>query len=223
MCVVSSTAELFPLTNVRTKTLELLDRRQIKVTSIDFVRFTWSKTVVDTGISPSNEDDGDAPPGAGEAVVTLAEIENEEQYFTNPTIWIGVIPDTLTGAVAHESSKDIRALLDSLQVQKVDIAYRESVYKPLRGHGPALYPPAKEGDPIKDVDNVSVASSLVIAARKTSARGTLGPYFHCNDKLYAITARHNVYSSGVNYETYRYCGASPRNLGSCHFLNAACA
>ena len=42
------------------------------------------------------------------------------------------MPGTLTGAVTHESSKDICAFLESFQVENIDIAYRELVYKNLQ-------------------------------------------------------------------------------------------
>jgi hypothetical protein len=186
----------------------LLDQRKIRVTVVDFVRFTWLNKHVDREIEDDDDDDDakeeevlnydDIPP--------IQTVEYGDRHFTNPTIWIGVLPDTLSGGVAHDSSKDIRALLDSLQIQDIDIAYRESIYKPLLGHGPALSPTVENRDSLKDViDNVSVALSLPIAGRKTTMQGTLGPYFHVGDKLYAITVRHNVFLNGDN-EEYHYHG-----------------
>lgn len=198
------------LANVRSKVVELLNQKNIKVSSVDFVRFTWLNKKADQEIEDEDEDDAkeeeeedvtydDIPP--------IRPVEGGERHYTNPTIWIGVLPETLTGAVAHESSKDIRSFLDSLQVQNVDIAYRESVYKTLPGHGPALFRPVEDGDPLKDViDNVSVPLSLPIAGRKTTMQGTLGPYFRVRDKLYAITVRHNVFLLSGDNELYRYHG-----------------
>ena len=134
-------------------------------------------------------------------------VEYGVRHYTNPTIWIAVLPGTLTGAVAHDSSEDIRAFLDSLCVQGIDIAYREALYKPLSGC-PALFPPVEDGDSLKNViDNVSVALSIPIAGRKTSMRGTLGPYFHVGGKLYAITARHNLFLLNGDNDEYHYHGA----------------
>jgi hypothetical protein len=154
--------------------VELLNQRNIRVSSVDFVRFTWLNKKADQEID-EEEDDNDDDDTEEEEDVTYDDIppiqpvEDGERHYTNPTIWIGVLPETLTGAVAHESSKDIRTFLDSLQVQDVDIAYRESVYKTLPGHGPALFRPVEDGDPLKDViDNVSVPLSLPIAGRKTT-------------------------------------------------------
>ncbi|KIO20956.1 hypothetical protein M407DRAFT_10635 [Tulasnella calospora MUT 4182] len=157
------------------------------------------------------EDDDDDDDDNNEEELTYDDIpliqpvEDGERHYTNPTIWIGVLPETLTGAVAHEASEDIRAFLDSLQVQNVDIAFHESVSTSVSGHGPALFRPAKRRDPLKDViDNVSVPLSLPIAGRTTDMQGTLGPYFRVGDKLFAITARHNVFSLNRDNEEYRF-------------------
>ena len=75
-------------------------------------------------------------------------------------------------------------------------------------HGPALFSPIEDGDSLKDlIDNVSVALSLPIAGRKTTMQGTLGPYFHVGDKLYAITVRHNVFVLNGDNDEYHYHGA----------------
>jgi hypothetical protein len=199
------------LTNVRSKVVELLNQREIKVSSVDFVCFTWLNKKADQEIEEEDDDDDDDAKEEEDVtyddIPPIQPVEDGERHYTNPTIWIGVLPETLTGAVAHESSKDIRAFLDSLQVQNVDIAYRESVYKTLPGHGPALFRPVEDGDPLKDViDNVSVPLSLPIAGRKTTVQGTLGPYFRAGGKLYAITVRHNVFLLNGDNEVYRYHG-----------------
>ncbi|KAI0320034.1 hypothetical protein OF83DRAFT_1169689 [Amylostereum chailletii] len=198
---------------IRDRVVELLDQRNIRVSSVNFVRFTWLNKKADQEIEEEDDDDDaeededvtydDIPP--------IQPVEDGERHYTNPTIWIGVLPETLTGAVAHESSKDIRAFLDSLQVQNIDIAYRESVYKTLHGHGPALFRPVEDGDPLNDViGNLSVPLSLPIAGRKTTMQGTLGPYFRVGDKLYAITVRHNVFSFNGDNELYRYNESAPK-------------
>ena len=210
-CVAFSLRNNF-LTNVRSKVVELLNQKSIRVSSVDFVRFTWLNKKADQEIEEEddNDDEGDAEEEEDvtyDDIPTIQPVEYGERHYTNPTIWIGVLPETLTGAVAHESSKDICAFLDSLQVQNVDIAYRESVYKTLPGHGPALFPPVEDGDPLKDViNNVSVPLSLPIAGRRTTMQGTLGPYFRVGDKLYAITVRHNVFSPNGDNELYKYHG-----------------
>jgi hypothetical protein len=115
------------------------------------------------------------------------------------------LPDTLSGAVAHDSSKDICAFLDSLHIQKIDIAYRESLYMP--AHGPALFSPVEDSNSLKDVINVSVTLSLPITGCKTTMQGTLGPYFCVGDKLYAITVCHNFFMLNGNNDEYHYHSA----------------
>ncbi|KIO20961.1 hypothetical protein M407DRAFT_29405 [Tulasnella calospora MUT 4182] len=195
---------------VRDKVVELLDKKNIKVSSILFVRFTWLEKKADQEIQEEEDDDDDDDDNNEEELTyddipLIQPVEDGERHYTNPTIWIGVLPETLTGAVAHEASEDIRAFLDSLQVQNVDIAFHESVSTSVSGHGPALFRPAKRRDPLKDViDNVSVPLSLPIAGRTTDMQGTLGPYFRVGDKLFAITARHNVFSLNRDNEEYRF-------------------
>jgi hypothetical protein len=189
----------------------LLDQKKIKVTSVDFVRFTWLNKHAEREIVDHDDDDDDDDPReeqdfSYDDIPRIQPVEYGHRHYTNPTIWIGVLPDTLSGAVAHDSSKDIRAFLDSLHVQKIDIAYRESLYMP--AHGPALFSPVEDGNSLKDViDNVSVALSLPITGRKTTMQGTLGPYFRVSDKLYAITVRHNVFVLNGDNDEYHYHGA----------------
>ncbi|KAI9430418.1 hypothetical protein H4582DRAFT_1860259 [Lactarius indigo] len=191
---------------VRDQVVELLNQRNIRVSSVDFIRFTWLNKKVDQEIEEEDNDAKEEEDVTYNDIPPIQPIEDRERHYTNPTIWIGVLPETLTGAVVHESSKDIFAFLNSLQVQNVDIAYRESVYKTLPGHGPALFRPVEDGDPLKDIiDNVSVPLSLPIAGCETTMQGTLGPYFHVGDKLYAITVRHVLFPNEDN-ELYRYHG-----------------
>ncbi|KAH8999802.1 hypothetical protein EDB86DRAFT_3138975, partial [Lactarius hatsudake] len=212
---------------VRDRVVELLNQKSIRVSSVDFVRFTWLNKKADQEIEEEDDDDDDAKEEEDityDDIPPIQPVEDGERHYTNPTIWIGVLPKTLTGAAAHESSKDIRTFLDSLQVQNVDIAYRESVYKTLPGHGPALFPPVEDGDPLKDViDNVSVPLSLPIAGRRTTMQGTLGPYFHVGDKLYAITVRHNVFLPNGDNELYKYHESAPEKevlvMGAPAFTN----
>ncbi|KAH9847380.1 hypothetical protein C2E23DRAFT_848889 [Lenzites betulinus] len=202
---------------VRDQVVVLLNQRNIKVTTVDFVRFTWLNKHADQEIEDVDDEDDRDEDDANEEeelnyddIPLVKPVEDGIRHYTKPTIWIGVLSDTLTGAVAHESSKDIRALLDSLQIQKIDIAYRESVHKTCRSHGPALLLPVEDGDPLKDfIDNVSVPLSLPIAGRKTTTQGTLGPYFRVGNKLYAITVRHNLFRINEDNDVYRYHRSGP--------------
>ena len=54
-------------------------------------------------------------------------VEDGERHYTNPTIRLGVLPDTLTSSIARDSSLEIRAYPNSLKIQNVDIAYREQI------------------------------------------------------------------------------------------------
>ncbi|KAG9092620.1 hypothetical protein FS749_015563 [Ceratobasidium sp. UAMH 11750] len=207
---------------VRDKVVDLLKERNIKVTSVDFVRFTRLNKKEDQEID-DDDDDEDADVDYDD-IPLIQPVEYGERHYTNHTIWIGVVPETLTGAVAHESAKDIRTFLDSLPAQNIDIAYRESVYKTSPGHGPALFKPVEDGDPLKEViDNVSIPLSLSIAGGKTTMQGTLGPYFHVGDKLYAITVRHNVFLRDGDNELHRHHESAPKKevllMGQSAFTN----
>ncbi|KAG2003752.1 hypothetical protein CC2G_004334 [Coprinopsis cinerea AmutBmut pab1-1] len=106
---------------VRDQVVMLLNQRNIKVTLVDFVRFTWVKKPVDREIEDDDEDeDDDAKEGEElnyDDIPRIQTVEYGDRHYTNPTIWIAVLPDTLTGSVAHASSLDIRAYLDSLHIQ----------------------------------------------------------------------------------------------------------
>lgn len=186
----------------------LLNQRDIKFTSVDFVRFTWLGKHVDREISSISSDDNDEEEQdlSYDDIPRIQPVEYGDRHYTNPTIWIGVYPGTFTGAVMHNSAKDIRVFLDSLHVQKIDIVYRESIYMPLSG-GPVLFSPVEDDDSLKNViDNVSVALSIPIAGLRTTMQGTLGPCFHVGDKLFAITARHNLFVLNGDNDEYRYHG-----------------
>ncbi|KAG9078854.1 hypothetical protein FRC06_008135 [Ceratobasidium sp. 370] len=213
---------------VRDKVVVLLNMRNIKVTSVDFVRFTWLNKKPDQEIV-EEEDDNDDDAKEEEKVdyddiQPIKPVEDGVRHYTNPTIWVGVLPETLTGALAHESANDIRAYLAELQVENIDIAYRESISKALLGHGPALFPPVEDCDALKDViDNVSVPLSLPIAGRKTKMQGTLGPYFRVGNKLYAITARHNLFLLNGDNAEFRHNDSAPKKevlvMGTPAFTN----
>ncbi|CAE6419968.1 unnamed protein product [Rhizoctonia solani] len=123
---------------------------------------------------------------------------NSETVITPVTIWIGVLPDSLTGEVAFESSNDILKLLKNHNIHDIDVAYRESVAKPLSGV--ELFAPADDFDPLKDViDPVTTALGLPIAGlRRLHMEGTLGFYFRVGDDLFGVTPRHVLFSEEDN-------------------------
>jgi hypothetical protein len=121
------------------------------------------------------------------------------------TIWVGVLPDTLTGEVAHDSATEILELLKQHDITGVDVAYRESVVK--FSHGPDLFAPVFDFDPLKDIiGNLSTPTSLPIAGLKTKMQGTLGHYFRIGNDLYATTARHVLFKSYESNGEYKYVG-----------------
>ncbi|EJU03122.1 hypothetical protein DACRYDRAFT_88149 [Dacryopinax primogenitus] len=195
----------------------LLKEEDVSVSSIDFARFTWRNKAEDREIDSEEEEEvveEEGEEGAKEddedaydSFAPVKPVEGGEQYFTNPTIWIGVFPESLTGLRAFEVAEKIRAFLDALKVKEVDIAFRESIARSIVGNGPALYPPVESGDPLEEfIDSVSVPLSIPIS-------GTLGPYFQHNGKLYAITARHNLFLAADGNAPYRYnTSASKRDV-----------
>jgi hypothetical protein len=122
------------------------------------------------------------------------------------TIWVGVLPDTLTGEVAFRSSNDILQLLNKHGISNVDIAYRESVVRPLTG--PKLFAPVSDLHPLKDViDPVTTALGLPIAGLKTPhMQGTLGFYFRVDNALYGVTARHVLFPEEEGNDLHSYVG-----------------
>ena len=74
------------------------------------------------------------------------EEENEDHstkiVITNATIWVGVYPNSTTPDVAYECCNDILNMLNELGISDIDVAFRESIARPLRG--PALYTPVDD-------------------------------------------------------------------------------
>lgn len=184
--------------------------------------FTWLNKLEDGELE--SEDEGEEEEGQEEeddtdaafAALTNAKstqkpVEDGTRVYSNATIWIGALPDTLNGARAFELTTRIRAHLDGLHLtSRVDIAFRESVARFFTGTRPALFAPAETNDPLQGfIDNVSVAHSLAISGRKTTMQGTLGPYFQHKGNLYALTCRHNLFMAYDGNTEYRYNSMSP--------------
>jgi hypothetical protein len=172
------------LADIRSKVVELLDQRNIQLSSVDLVRFSW---VEDEENEDSEENDDDEDIDENEDIEDIDENEDIEDIDENEdvedvdikiapygtvvttpvTIWVGVLPDTLTGEVALHSSNDILNLLKEHGISDVDVAYRESV---ARGFSdPELFAPVSNLDPLKaviDIDLVTTALGLPIAGLK---------------------------------------------------------
>ncbi|KIJ11189.1 hypothetical protein PAXINDRAFT_177375 [Paxillus involutus ATCC 200175] len=214
---------------IRDQVVELLNKRGIKLTSVDMVQFTWLDKKDDQEIQEEEDEDEDDDDAQNDDNLTyddippIKPIEDGKRHTTNPTIWVGVLPDTLTGAVAHESATEILGLLKELGIAgSVDVAYRESVAKFL--HGPDLFAPVSDLNPCKDIiDNLSTPLSLPIAGRKMKMQGTLGFYFRVRNDLYAATACHNVFPLNRDNEEYNYVESAPKKevviMGNPAFTN----
>ena len=173
--------------------------------SVDLVRFTWLIKHDDQSEGEDDRDDKDEK-GTQDDDKELNSAENGTRYTTPPTVWIGVALDTLAAGVAHESATEILELLEKHNITGVDVAYRESLAKLARG--PALFGPAADLDPLKDViDNVSTSLSLPIAGWTTRTQGTLGFYFKVGNELFAATARHVLFRDNEGNSEYKYIGA----------------
>ncbi|CAE6540131.1 unnamed protein product [Rhizoctonia solani] len=168
---------------IRDKTVGILDRKQIKYTSVDLVRFRREEQTED----------------------------GRDKTVTNPvTIWVGVRPDSTNGDAAFDSAQDVIELLKRYDIDDIDIAYRESETQPLAG--PILYAPVNNVHPLKSViDWVTTALSLPIAGLRTHhIQGTLGFYFKIDEDLYGVTARHVLFPDTEGNDAYSYATSAPK-------------
>jgi len=188
---------------ISSEVVRLLDQREIKYSSVDLVRFRWVEEKEDI------EDDED---GEGvEDVDVNAMVAAYENVVTTPiTIWVGVLPGTLTGEVAFQSSEDILASIMEHGISDVHVAYRESVVQDFKG--PKLFAPVSDINHLKVViDPVTTALSLPIAGLKTlHNEGTLGFYFKWDNDYYAVTARHVLFQEHEGNHKYVYKKAVPK-------------
>jgi len=212
-------------THIPAKVVELLDRRDVRHSSVDLVRFSWvekNDDVVGGDDFVGNEDDDsleendDVTGNEGDDNLEDVDIKvaPDGTVVTTPvTIWVGVLPDTLTGEVAFHSSNDLLDLLKKHGISDIDVAYRESVVRDLSG--PVLFAPAADLDPLKAViDPVTTALSLPIAGLKTPhIQGTLGFYFNVDKTLYAVTARHILFPESEGNYSYSYSPGTFLPLG----------
>ena len=207
-------------TDICIKIIELLDKQNIKHSSVDLARFSWVDESVyakdkDNEDDDDSENDTDSEDDEDDEDIQVEDVDNYvpsyrnlRKVITTPvTIWVGVLPDTLTGKVAFHSSNDILNLLKKHGISDVDVAYRESVARAFSG--PELFAPISDLDPLKAIiDPVTTALGLPIAGLKTLNRdGTMGFYFRVDDDLYGITARHVLFPEDEGNNPYAYIGA----------------
>jgi hypothetical protein len=166
-------------TNVRSKTVKILNNKQIQFSSVDLARFSWNEATED---------------GRGKVV------------FSRVTIWIGVVPDSTNADAAYASCQPILKLLAIYGIDDIDVAYRESEARLLTG--PPLYAPVSNLNNLKNViDWATTALSVPIAGVKTlNMQGTLGFYFKVGNTLYGVTARHVLFPGSQGNLVYNYPG-----------------
>jgi hypothetical protein len=130
---------------------------------------------------------------------------------TPVTIWVGVLPDTLTGEVAFHSSNDTLDILKKHGISNVDVTYHESVARGFSG--PEVFAPVSDLDPLKAIiDPMTTALGLPIAGLKALKSQGIGFYLRVGKDLYAVTARHILFPEDEGNNPYSYVGAffSPR-------------
>ncbi|OAX31557.1 hypothetical protein K503DRAFT_74641 [Rhizopogon vinicolor AM-OR11-026] len=196
---------------IRSKVVELLDQQNIQHSSVDLVRFSWVKENEDNKDDDDDEDDEDEDDeGIEDIDIKVAPYGT---VVTTPvTIWVGVLPDTLTGEEAFHSSNDILNLLKEHGIFDVDVAYRESVARGFSG--PELFAPVSDLDPLKAIiDPVTTALGLPIAGlNKLHCQGTIGFYFRVGKVLCAVTARHVLFPEDKGNNPYSYIAGPKREV-----------
>jgi hypothetical protein len=172
------------LTDICSKVVQLLDQKEIKHSSVDIIHFSWIEE------NEENEDNGGDGDDEDTEDVDIKVALYRTVVTTPVTIWVGVLPNTVTGEVAFHSSNDILDLLMEHGISDVDVAFCESVARHFSG--PELFAPISDLDPLLAIiDPVTTALGLPIAGLKTlHNQGTMGFYFRVGKDLYAVTARH---------------------------------
>ncbi|KIM43489.1 hypothetical protein M413DRAFT_25852 [Hebeloma cylindrosporum] len=194
-------------------------KRNIQHSSIDLVRFRWvegeKNEIVEEheDIEEDSEVNEDVEENEDFDANTYDENDYDDDYKVPPygtvvttpvTIWVGVLPDTLTSEVAFHSSNDILDLLKEHSIFDVDVAYRESVARGF--NGAELFAPVSDYDPLKAViDPVTTSLGLPIAGLTTlMSQGTMGFFFRVGKALHAVTARHILFPEDQGNNLYSY-------------------
>ncbi|TCD65996.1 hypothetical protein EIP91_001943 [Steccherinum ochraceum] len=200
---------------VREQVVKLLDQRNILHSSVDLVRFCWpetsdrvdefNKAVVEAN-ARENQEESEDKAESHDAGNVKAYAKYGDLVITPITIWIGVLPDTLTSELAFQSSNDVLALLKQHGIFDVDVAYRESVAVDLAGS--ETFAPVANDHPSKDIIYpLPTALGLPIADLRTrNMQGTIAFYFKVGSDLYGVTSRRVFFPEysgniGYTYET----------------------
>ncbi|KAI0701135.1 hypothetical protein C8T65DRAFT_709546 [Cerioporus squamosus] len=126
------------------------------------------------------------------------------------TLWVGVLPDSLTAEDAHSAACVCLALLGEFDIADVEVAFRTSIYT--RSAGPKLLEPVDIFHPTVDVRTpLTPLLGLRIAPRNMPhVEGTGGFYFAEGDKLFLVTARHVLFPPNNDLHVRRNASA-PRH------------
>ncbi|KAF8959249.1 hypothetical protein BDZ97DRAFT_1761585 [Flammula alnicola] len=111
-------------------------------------------------------------------------------------LWIGVMPQSLSGEDAHTAAVGCLQLLESFQLTDVEVEFRESIFA--RSVGPELLKSVSSTNAAAGVRAaLTPALGLPIAARATSYAEGTGALYICegrdSEKVYVLTARHVVF------------------------------
>ncbi|KAJ3529530.1 hypothetical protein NM688_g7841 [Phlebia brevispora] len=169
--------------HVRAEVVKLLDERDIKLTSVDLVRFTWVEKSDDQEDVESEEGQEDEESEEDQ------EDEADEANLNYDDIAPVTVKPVVDGAIytAPAVSGDILELLRKYDITDVEVAYRES--EATLSADPELFPPTLDLDPLQRRHRQPVYCTQV------------------EDELYAVTARHVLLKdSEPNVEYYYVAG-----------------
>jgi len=131
-------------TDICSKVVELLNQRNIQHSSIDLVCFSWVEEYEDIDEDVNDEDIQDIEGDVDDEDIDIKIAPYGTVVTTPVTIWVGVLPDTLTSEVAFHSSNNVLDLLKEHDIFDIDVAYRESVARGFSG--PELFAPEEAVD-----------------------------------------------------------------------------
>ena len=192
--------------DICSKVVALLDKRAIDFSSVDLARFRWTEDEEGAEEKEDAMEEEDAKENTDFDYTRIQDPTYGKVVTTAATVWVGVLPDTLTSEIAHASSKDILQFLEEHGIYDVEVAFRESTRT--ENGGPQLLAPVSDVHPLKDaIYTLTTALGLPIAGLNSlNNAGTLGFYFRVGEDLYAVTARHVLFNDNEPNEEYAYNG-----------------
>ncbi|KAG2075854.1 hypothetical protein BDR04DRAFT_1210431 [Suillus decipiens] len=217
---ILSKDDLWP--TIHSQVVKLLDQQNIQHLSVDLAHFSWVKDDEENVENEDNKHDGGDKDGSN-IKNSVLKLSLYGTVVTTPImIWVGVLPDTLTGEVASKSSINILNLLREHGISDLNVVYHELVAK--GSSGPELFTPISDLNPLKAIFNpVTTALGLPIAGLKMLySQGTMGFYFKLGQDLYAITAHHVLFPENKGNNTYSYIAGPKKQvilMGSKAFHN----